>query len=124
MAAAARQGAFGALVYYRFEERDSGNWTYDLLHIRGGCLLHQRKLNGQRSVLKYITCGTIPIIESRSFDSTVHIHQDCTEERPEGNGVGHVSHSFVEFTLVAAGGGRTVFSDGFDISVPLERVGS
>ena len=41
MTAAARQGAVGVLVHYRFEERDSGNWTYDLLHIRGNRLLHQ-----------------------------------------------------------------------------------
>ena len=124
MTAAARQGAVRVLVHYRFEERDGGNWTYDLLHVRGGRLLHQRGLTGQRSVQKYIICGTIPIMQSHAFDNTVDSHEDCTEERPEGNSVGHVSHSFVEFTVVAAAGGRIVFSDGFDISLPVERVGS
>ena len=111
-------------MHYRFEERDSSNWTYDLLHIRGDRLLHQRGLTGQRSVQKYITCGTISISESRFFDNTIDSHQDCTEERPEGNSLGHVSRRFVEFTVVAASDGRIVFSDGFNISVPVERVGS
>ena len=124
MTAAARQGAVGVLVPDRFEERDGSNWTYGLLHVRGDRLLHQRKLTGQRSVQKHINCGTISINESRYFDISVDSHQDCTEERPEGNSVGHVSRRFVEFTVVAAGGRRTVFSDGFDISVPVERVGS
>ena len=124
MTAAARQGAVGVLVQDSFGEWDSSNWTYDLLHIRGDRLLHQRGLTGQRSVLKYINCGTIPISESRCFDNTVNSHQDCTEERPEGNSLGHVSFRFVEFTVVAAAGGRIVFSDGFDISLPVQRVGS
>ena len=124
MTAAARQGAVGVLVQDRFEERDGSNWTYGLLHVRGDRLLHQRGLTGQRSVQKHINCGTTSISESRSFDNTVDSHQDCAEERPEGNIVGHVRRRFIEFTVVAAGGGRIACSDGFDISLPVQRVGS
>ena len=73
---------------------------------------------------KYIKRGTIPIIVSHYFIITVDSDQDCTKERPEGNSVGHVSRRFVEFTVVAAADGRTVCSDGFDISLPVQRVGS
>ena len=62
MTAAARQGAVGVLVPDRFEERDGSNWTYGLLHVRGGRLLHQQELTGQRSVYKYIKRGSISII--------------------------------------------------------------
>ena len=124
MTAAARQGAVGVLVQDRFGEGDGGNWTHDLLHVRGGCLLHQRGLTGQRSVQKHINCGTTSIIKSRSFDNTVNSHENCTKERPEDNSVGHVIRRFVEFTVVATDGRRTVFSDGFDIFLPVQRVGS
>ena len=82
MTAAARQGAVGVLVRCSFGEWDNSNWTYGILHIRGDRLLHQPGLTGQRPVLKYIKRCTIPINESRYFDISVDMHEDCTEERP------------------------------------------